>query len=61
MPWKVKAYASNAEGRRYKTVAEFDDDEIDDPEATRIIAYWFRSMEPGEKVVVRRFAAGQEG
>jgi len=61
MSWKVKAFASNAKGRRFKTVAEFDDDEALSAEDVKILMYWIRSMDYGEKVVVRRFAAGQEG
>lgn len=51
MPWKVKAYASNAEGRKFKTVLTAD--EWDD-EVLRQIGYWVRNMEPGEKVTIRR-------
>jgi hypothetical protein len=58
MPWKVKAFASDERGRRYKTVAEFDDDEVLDAYDAQLIMYWVRNMDPGEKVVVRRFPPG---
>lgn len=58
MSWKVKAYASNAEGRKFKTVltAEEWDDGI-----LRQIGYWVRNMEPGEKVLVLGFARDDTG
>lgn len=51
MSWKVKAFAWNAKGRRFKTVAEGDrwDDEF-----MRTVSYWIRNMDPGEKVVITR-------
>jgi hypothetical protein len=51
MPWKVKAFAWNSKGRKFKTVTaqdEFDDDFM------QSISYWVRNMEPGEKVIIRR-------
>jgi hypothetical protein len=53
MPWKVKAFAHRHGWKRvFKTVArtdEFDDDFM------QAVSYWVRNMEPGEKVVIRRF------
>ena len=54
MPWKVKATAWNSEGAKYKTVLEIEDDEVVDEEQARMIMYWIRNMEPGQKVVIRR-------
>jgi hypothetical protein len=59
--WKVKATAWNHLGKRYKTVLEIEDDEVIDDEQARMIMYWIRNMEPGEKVVVRRFPPGDVG
>lgn len=55
MPWKVKATAWNSRSKKYKTVLEVDDEEVIDDENARTIMYWIRNMEPGEKVVIRRF------
>lgn len=56
MPWKVKATAHGFGGQKeFKTVAEIDDDEVIDEDDARLIMYWIRNMEPGEKVVIRRF------
>jgi len=60
MSWKVKATAWNAKGKRYKTVLEVDGEVVDEEQA-RMIMYWVRNMEPGEKVVVRRFPPEQSG
>lgn len=57
MPWKVKATAHKSRGRKkYKTVARVD--EYDD-DLMQIVSYWVRSMDPGEKVVIRRFPSGE--
>lgn len=61
MPWKVKATAWNSEGPKRKTVLEIDDDEIWDRESVQMLMYWVRNMEPGEKVVVKRFHPGYSG
>lgn len=61
MPWEVKATAWSSAGPLYKTVLEIDDDEVVDDEQARLILYWIRNMEPGEKVVVRRFAPDMTG
>ncbi len=58
MSWKVKATAWNASGPKTKIVAEVD--EYDDI-FLRQIAYWVRNMEPGEKVVIKRFHPGHSG
>ena len=55
MPWEVKASASDRTGREFKTVLEIDDEEVIDEDNARMIMYWVRNMEPGEKVVIRRF------
>lgn len=53
MPWKVKGFAWNSKGRKFKTVAEVD--EYDDDLIIQV-AYWVRNMDPGEKVVIKRSA-----
>lgn len=61
MSWKVKATAWDCKGPRYKTVLEVDDNEVIDEEQARMIMYWIRNMEPGQKVVIRRFTPGNTG
>lgn len=52
MPWKVKANAWRVDGPpEFKVVGELD--EYDDDLIAQV-AYWVRSMEPGEKVVIER-------
>lgn len=58
MPWKVSAYASNADGRCFKVVAEGDGDP---EEAMEFVPYWVRNMEPGEMVVVNCLTPGIPG
>lgn len=58
MPWKVSANAWNAEGPRFKVVAEADDDPEDILQA---VSYWVRNLEPGEKVVIERFHPTDSG
>lgn len=61
MPWKVKAMAWNCSGQKYKTVLTVQDDEVITDEEARMILYWVRNMEPGEKVVIKRFHPGESG
>jgi pyruvate-formate lyase-activating enzyme len=61
MPWKVISPASDATGRHVKAVLESVSSEELHDEELRMIAYWIRNMEPGEKVVIERFHPEQSG
>lgn len=54
MPWKVKAVAHKSGSHKvFKTVVEVEGDTITEEEI-RMIMYWVRNAEPGEKVVISR-------
>lgn len=60
MSWKVEANAWSADGPHRKVVLEVSGEEFTEDDL-RMLAYWVRNAEPGEKVTVERFTPGRPG